>query len=165
MTQTMKTILHSILSSAILLILSSCGDGHHHENGHHHEPQHGGILIECGKHEKSLELVHHHDSGDLEIYVKDGHHEHPVLIKQEEIKVKINGQEEPILLQAVEDPKIDKTVGNTDHFEAKGALLEVEEFKGTVISVTIKGKTYSNLSFHYEAQHDHDHDPDHDHDH
>lgn len=166
MTQTMKNILISILSYAVFLFLSACGNDHHHEggehgdehgNGHPHEPQHGGVLIPCGDHQYNLEIVHDHHSGDLEIYVQDGHAKNPVQIKQTSIEVKISGQEQPIVLQAVDDPTNDKTVGNTDYFKAEGAPPDVEEFEGTVTSVTIKGITYSDKSFHYKEDEDHDH--------
>ena len=166
MTKTMKNILISILPYTVFLFLSSCGGEHHdHEHGnghggehdHHHEAQHGGVLIECGDHEYNLEIVHHHDSGDLEIYVQDGHAVHPVRIKQTSIKIKVSGQENPIVLEAVVDPTTDKAVGNTDHFKAEGVLPDRDEFKGTVTNVTIKGKTYSNKSFQYKTAEDHDH--------
>ena len=157
MTQTMKNILFSILSSVVLLLLSSCGDDHHHENGHHHEAQHGGVLIPCGEHEYNLEIVHDHHSGDLKIYVLDAHAKHPVRIKETSISVAIDGKEEMIKLQAVANAAYDETVGNTSFFQAKGALPGSEEFKGTVKSVTIQGTTYPDQSFHYPEEDDHDH--------
>ncbi len=115
-----------------------------HHDGHHHVAKHGGVLIPCGDHKYNLELVHDLRSGDLEIYVLGGHAVNPVSIKQNIIKVKVRGQENPFELEAV--------AGKTDHFKAENALPDVDVFEGTVESVIIEKNTYKGKAFHYPAK-------------
>lgn len=151
-----------ILSIALGVLLSSCGDDHDHGKGkgHHHDAPHDGVLIECGEHQYNLEIVHDAETGDLVIYVLDGHASKPVRIKQESIEVAIHleGKEQQVFtLNAIADSQQEKTVGNTDFFRINEALPGAKEFKGSVKSVTIEGTSYENKSFHYpEEEHHHD---------
>lgn len=155
----MKLIITPILSLAVSLSLSSCGDDHEKEH-HHHPAPHDGVLVECGEHQYNLEIVHDAETGDLVIYVLDGHASKPVRIKQESIEVAIDleGKEQQVFtLNAIADSQQEKTVGNTDFFRINEALPGAKEFKGMIKSVTIKGTSYENKSFHYPDEEDHDH--------
>jgi hypothetical protein len=156
-----KQVFASLLSFAVSLLLSSCGDDHDHGKGkvHQHDPPHDGALIPCGDHQYNLEVVHDAETGDLEIYVLDGHASNPVRIKQESIEVTINadGKEAVFSLAAIADSQQEKTVGDTDYFRLKEALPGAKEFEGTIKGVTIKGTSYNNKSFSYPDE-DHHHD-------
>jgi len=158
-----KQITVILISLAVSLLFSSCGDGHDHGKGkgqkHHHEPPHDGVLIECGDHEYNVEVVHDSESGDLEIYVLGGHAVKPIRIKQEsiEITITLDDKEQVLNLPAIADSAQEKTVGHTDYFRVKEALPGAKEFKGVIKSVTIEGKLYENLSFQYPPKkHHHD---------
>ena len=147
-----------ILSLASTALISSCGDDHHHGKGlpHSHVAPHGGTLIECGDHQYNLEVVHDSASGDLEIYVLDGHASNPIRIKQESIEVTIVTDDvdakQLFNLPAIADSQQEKTVGDTDFFRAKEALSGTKKFKGTIKNITIEGTLYENLSFQYPPE-------------
>ena len=154
-----KQVIASLLALATSCFFGSCGDDHgHHHEGHHHKAPHGGALVECGDHQYNLEVVHDAGNGDLEIYVLDGHASHPVRIKQESIEVVLSadGKKHSLTLLAVANPQLEKTVGDTDHFQLKEALTGIKEFKGTIKSVTIKGTSFENKSFSYPDEEHHD---------
>ena len=155
----MKTLICTLISLAVCLFLSSCGDDHHHHGeSHHHEAPHGGTLVELGEHGTgfNLEVVHNAETGDLAIHVYDGHASNPVRIKQESIVIAITAPGEyEAALAAVANPAYEESIGDTSFFEAKGALPGVKEFEGSVKSVTIKGKSFENIAFSYPAENDH----------
>ncbi|MFP6854592.1 MAG: hypothetical protein VB980_02320 [Opitutales bacterium] len=147
-----------ILSLASTALISSCGDDHHLGKGlpHSHVAPHGGTLIECGDHQYNLEVVHDSASGDLEIYVLDGHASKPIRIKQESIEVTIaaDGAEAKKVfgLPAIADSQQEKTVGDTDFFRAKEALPGTKKFKGTIKNVTIQGTLFEDMPFQYPPE-------------
>ena len=159
---TMKTtqVIAPLLSLALSLFLSSCGDEHHHHGeGHHHDAPHGGALIELGEHGTgfNLEMVHDSESGDLGIHVYDGHVSNPERIKQESIglTVKVNGKEQAVSLAAVANPAFDESVGDTSFFQAEAALPGTLVFEGSVKSVAIKGRFFENIAFSYPSDDEH----------
>ena len=156
----MKTTTVSLLSIALFFFLSSCGDDHHHHGGgHHHEPPHGGVLVELGEHGTgfNLEVVHDTESGDLGIYVLGGHATKPVRIEAPSIDLSITngGEQKEFTLAAVATPAFEETVGDTSFFQANAVLPGAKHFDGSVKSVTIKGRTFENVSFSYPAEDDH----------
>ena len=154
----MKTLICSLISLAICLFLSSCGDDHHHHGeGHHHDAPHGGALVELGEHGTgfNLEVVHDAETGDLAIHVYDGHASNPVRIKQESITLTVGTEKKEVVLAAVANPAYEESIGDTSFFQAKGALPGVKEFEGSVKTVTIKGRSFENVAFSYPAEDDH----------
>ena len=156
-----KLLISPLLSLSVSLFLSSCGDDHHHQGeSHHHDAPHGGSLIELGDHGTgfNLEVVHDGASGDLGIYVLDGHASNPVRIKQESIDltVTVGDEKKDVSLAAVANPAYEESVGDTSFFQAKGALLDTKEFEGAIKGVTIKGTSYENKSFSYPDEDHHD---------
>ncbi|MBG30041.1 MAG: hypothetical protein CMI31_08575 [Opitutae bacterium] len=157
----MKKTTVSLLSIALSFFLSSCGDDHNHkghEGGHHHEPPHGGVLVELGEHGTgfNLEVVHDSETGDLGVYVLGGHATNPVRIEAVNIDLSITaeGEQKDIALSAVANPAFEESVGDTSFFQAKAALPGADHFEGSVKTVTIKGRTFDNVSFSYPAKDD-----------
>ena len=107
-----KQVIAPLLSLSVSLFLSSCGDDHH-GGGHHHKAPHGGVLVELGEHGTgfNLEVVHNAETGDLGIYVFDGHASNPVRIKQESIDltVTVGDEKKEVSLAAVANPAFDIT--------------------------------------------------------
>tara|TARA_Y100000588_G_scaffold320108_1_gene350526 strand:+ start:1967 stop:2494 length:528 start_codon:yes stop_codon:yes gene_type:complete len=114
----------------------------------------GGQLIPLGEGEYHLELLHDAASGDLEIYIMDETAEKAVRIKQANIDLVINVNEslKKIRLEAIADPVIGSTVGDTENFIARGSLQGVRKFSGKVIELRIKGNSYKDIQLTYPKQ-------------
>ncbi|MFP6901738.1 MAG: hypothetical protein VCA36_12400, partial [Opitutales bacterium] len=99
-----KLLITPLLSLSVSLSLSSCGDDHHGED-HHHKAPHGGVLVELGEHGTgfNLEVDVNATSGDLSIYVLDGHASNPVRIEQATIDLTITagGEKHEVSLAAI----------------------------------------------------------------
>ena len=140
------------------LLLGGCGGGESgHGHGHVHKAPHDGTLVELGNHEFNLELVHDEAAGTLAAYVLGAHAERHLQIEQPSIAInlKAGAETHELELKAVADELTKETVGDTSHFSAQSEWLKKHGISGTVVSVTIKGSTYTKVSFDLDAHHGH----------
>jgi hypothetical protein len=155
-----KLLITPFLLFYVNFSLSSCSDHHPHDGGHHHDAPHGGSLVELGEHGTgfNLEVVHDATSGNLGIYVLGGHATNPVRIEQAtiDLTVTVGDEKQEVSLAAVANPAFDESVGDTSFFEAKAAITGTKEFEGTIKTVTIKGRTFDNVEFHFPEEDDHE---------
>lgn len=122
-------------------------------HGHHaHQPKNGGVLVELGDHEFNLELLLEADARQMKAWVLDAHAENYVRLPDKEFEVfAVIGEEERLLtFQAVPNPATGETVGDTAEFLARAGWLEgVKEFEARLGKLTVRGKSFEGLEFHY----------------
>jgi len=149
------------------LALVACGEPHDHsdhghaaEKGHNHAAPYGGALVELGDHEFQVNLLLDAESGKLEAYLFDGHAEHavPSAMTSLTVRATVDGKSVTIVLQPVANPYADDEQGKSSKFAGQSdALKKLEEFEGELESVTIAGKTFEAVAFHYHPDQGHDH--------
>ena len=119
---------------------------------HEHHPPHGGAPVELGEEENHVELVRDAASGKLQAFVLDGELENFVRIAAPslEITAQVSGHETNLVLLAVANNATGEKVGDTSLFEGQADWLKTTpEFDGVLKSITVHGKTYSNLKFNF----------------
>ena len=143
------------------------GEGAHETHAHHeHTAPHGGTLVVLGDEFAHVEFVLEKSTGKLTGYVLDGEAEKPIRLSQETIELKINrlnaGQTLPLQLTAVENILTGETRGDTSQFAAQSdELLSATEFHAEIVSVAVKGQTFTDVDFKFpegnEGRHDEHH--------
>jgi hypothetical protein len=157
----MKIITHVLALIAVAGWLTACSkteSAHDHDHSpgpgghshHEHKPPHGGTPVELGDHQYHLEFVHDAAAGVLKAYVMDGALESFVRIPAAtfDVTAQVAGQEELLTFRAIANNATGETVGNTSQFEAQAEWLKREtKFSATVPAITIKGSTFTNVTF------------------
>jgi hypothetical protein len=154
------------------LALVACGEqdedhGHDHAaqvDHHNHAPKYGGQLIELGEHEFQVELLLYPESGKVEAYLWDGHVERavPSAMTSMTVRAAVGGETIDVELKPAANPYADDEEGKSSKFAGQSdALKNLEHFDGELAKVTIAGKTFGAIDFHYHPGTGPDHDPDH----
>ena len=128
-------------------------DGHSH-SGHGHRPKNGGQLVEVGRHQYNLEVLADTTAGRVTVWVLDAHAEGYVRMPDSSLNLTLSagGETHPAVLHAVASAASGETLGDTSQFE--GAVPWVTshpEFAGRFDSLTIRGQTFTNLTFRHPA--------------
>ncbi len=139
------------------LALTGCGpakDDHAgHNHGHAHSPKMGGQLVELGDHLYNAELLSDRTAGKLTLWLLDGHAENYVRVTNETFTVAftVGDKEESVVLRAAANPSTGERVGETAQFEGQAELLKTAgPLKGRLPEATIRGKTFTDVSFQLE---------------
>jgi hypothetical protein len=171
-------ILTLVFAVVALVGLSACskkkeaahdhGHGSHH--GHQHVPPHGGTPVILGNEDFHLELVRDPAAGSLTAYVLDAHMAGFIRLPVPaiELAVQVGGRAEKLTLAALPNQLSGETVGDTSAFVAQAEWLKTTgEFSAVVPSLTIRGRTFTNVAFDFpkgneaprddHAGHDHKH--------
>ena len=166
----------TLLAACSLAIATGCTDSSRQtssaeDHGHDHGPgadhahaeaprlPHGGTPVQIGDHGFHLELVHDTTTGEMLAYVLDGHMEQPVSVPATtfELVAKAEGKEHRLAFSAVTDtPEASGTKVQVFSAPAAG-LAGISEFEGTILEITLDGKTFSNVTFHYPEGSYHEH--------
>ena len=149
-----------VLAAVLLgLLVQGCGDapesgdGHSHA-GHGHQPKNGGQLVEVGQHQFNLEVLAEPAPGRLTLWVLDAHAENYVRLTNASLPLTLvaAGETHPLTLRAVPNAASGETVGDTSQFEATDPwLTRHPEFAGQLDSLTLRGKSFTNLTFRHAA--------------
>lgn len=151
---------HLALLTLFAVIVAGCGDKPDQgptakkASGHHHEPPHGGTGVELGDHHAHLEFLVDKASGTMTAYVLDAHMENFVRLPAPSIdlSVKAGGAEQSLKLLPVANTATGETVGNTSQFQAQADWLKTTvSFQATVREVTVRGSTFTNVSFEFPS--------------
>ena len=148
---------------AALALLNGCGDhqtadgsGHSNAAGeaHSHDaepaPPHGGTPVLVADDEFHLELVLDPVAAKMQAYVLDGHLERYVQIPETNfvIVAKSGGATEQLVFQRAPEPGTGTLPATSALFEARAEWLKTaKEFEGTIPTITLNGKTFTNISF------------------
>ncbi len=131
----------------LVLTFAACAWAEDHGHDHPKAP-HGGVLLEVGKEEAHLEVVHDEKAGKVTLYVLGKDAKTPVAIAAApKLNLKLEAGPKQFETKAVE-PKD----GAASQFEATDDALKVHGLTGRV-ALTIGEKKYN-----VELKHDHDHD-------
>jgi len=128
--------------------VAPAGSGGH---GHAHTPKYGGVLVEVGQHEFSLEVLVDPSSGKLTVWTLDAHAEAYVRIPARTLEAMAKagaGPEQGITLKPVANPATGEVEGSTAQFEATADWLKgAQEVEGSVKLVTFGTKTFNDIKF------------------
>jgi len=118
-------------------------EAHHHE----HEAPHNGTLIVLGEEFAHLEFVLDSEKGELTVYVLDGEASNPVKLESGSLTLNLTQpKQEALVLSPVADKLTGETVESTSKFSANSEVLRgVTTFKGTLQSLTVKGREFSGV--------------------
>ena len=155
-------IMHKLsLILAVLCLAVGCREaadshGHSHDGkGAHshdavHGPPHGGTPVLVADDEFHLELVLDPTAARMLAYVLDGHLESYVSVAETNfiLVATLGGSEHRLEFHRVRDTVLGAAGDKSARFEAGADWLRlVKEFEGTIPSITLDGKTFSNISF------------------
>jgi hypothetical protein len=134
--------------------VDSHGHSHDGEDAHSHDavqsPPHGGTPVLVADDEFHLELVLDPTAARMQAYVLDGHLESYVSVAETNFTLvaTLGGSEQRLEFRRVPDTAVGAIGDKSARFEA-GAdwLRSVKEFEGAIPSITLNGKTFSNISF------------------
>lgn len=121
-------------------------------HGHPDHGPHGGELVELGKEDFHIEIVH--GSGAVAFYVFDGAVVDPVAIAATKLTVSLKHDGEVKSFELAADPQSGDAAGKSSRFtslDAQFAQWMDSEAEGAV-TVQIQGKSYTG-----KIAHDHDH--------
>lgn len=152
----MKLFLRTLLT-ATLLLLAACAKKHSHEASgghgkHEHRAPHGGTAVVLGDEQYHIEFVRDASKGTLTAYVLDGHMEKFIRSDQPSFALDavVGGEKQNLDFRALANPATGETVGDTSSFEASADWLKTTpSFEAVIKSVTIRGKTFSNVAFNF----------------
>jgi len=129
---------------------------------HKHQAPHGGTPVALGEEAYHLELVWVAAEGKLQAFVLDGEMEEFVRCPALSFEVVTTGDggPRPLLFTAVADPATGETAGDTALYEAPAGWIQTtREFDAVLTRLTIRGTTFSGVSFHFPAGNDRDKQP------
>lgn len=160
-----------------LFLTPACGDGHVHDadgdhahegeeagheghdhgdekdEGHHHAAPHDGTLVVFGEEFAHVEILLDAKSGRLDLYVLDGSAEAGVRLKHESLALSVDPGAEGAMelsLAALESVGTGETVGDSSHFSITDERLKgLDHFQAVLRSISIKGQTFSDVTFKY----------------
>ncbi len=159
----MKSCLLTVLLAAA--VLTGCGDhsdrpvaGKPHK--HEHKPPHGGTPVVLGSEEYHLELVLDPMAGRLTAFVMDGELENFVRLPVPSFVVNVTEPARGLVFQAVPNPASGEKIGDTSQFDAQADWLKTTtNFDAVLPSLTVRSKTYTNVSFNFPEGNDTDEEP------
>jgi hypothetical protein len=152
---------------AALALLNGCGEspradahGHSHEGeaahdhdaGHagDHGPPHGGTPVNIADDKFHLELVLDSSAGKMQAYVLDGHLEGYVPVSETTFAIvaSVGAKAESLAFQRAPDAASGKVPEKSSLFEAQAEWVKTaKEFEGRIPTITLAGKTFTNISF------------------
>jgi hypothetical protein len=155
----------------ILVSLSGCTDAgpekaetkppaEKHEHAHEHptEGPHHGHLIEIGKEEYHVELVH--EKSVVTIYVLDASAKAAVAIEAKTIVINVKHDGKPEQFELAASPDAEDAEGKSSRFTIDSAEL-AEHLEHTEaearLNITINGTPYNASLAHSHEEHDHKH--------
>jgi len=120
--------------------------GHSHDTGHAHAPPHGGTPVVIADDQFHLELVLDAPAAKMQAYVLDGHLEGYVQVAETSFVVAAKLGEQTEQLNFQRTPGKDSVKSSL--FEAQADWLRTaKEFAGDIPTITLDGKTFTNISF------------------
>ena len=149
----------SLLTAATCLFLVACSDSnspapqassHQEDHGHPHGPPHGGTPVLVAEHESHLELVRDPSTGLLQAYVLDDSMEDYIAVPETNftLTARFDGRTEQVQLQRVPDSSGGNLSEPSSRFEGQAEWLKsASSFEAVIPSLTLRGKTFTNITF------------------
>ena len=144
----------SLFATTLLLLYGCSSDPHSSVHGgtHIHQPLRGGVLMELGKHGSGYNLeILQNPQDQLEIFILDAHAENYVRIAQPSIELTLSDSNQTMSLEAVADPATGEAVGNSALFRAESNISSKLPLQGTLRSLKIGSKTYTDQPFKFSG--------------
>ncbi|MEZ6015405.1 MAG: hypothetical protein R3F49_09850 [Planctomycetota bacterium] len=142
--------------------LATAEHGQAEEHAHVHEPMFGGALVELGDHVANLEVLLAPETGELTIYLLDGHASNTVRAAQETLALTVEpegGEPFALTLKQVASALSGEKVGDSSTYKVQDDRLKgLDHLHGDVASVEMLGTTFKDIEVSWPAgEHDHDH--------
>ncbi|MDX2033773.1 MAG: hypothetical protein SF339_24065 [Blastocatellia bacterium] len=121
------------------------------EAEHAHSAPHGGMLVEFGEEFAHLEIVLDAAAGRLTAYALDGEAEASVRVKQPAIEIAVKKPAATVVkLGGVANGLTGETAGDTSEFTGQSDALKGQaEFEGVIKTISIKGRSFTNVAFQF----------------
>ena len=137
---------------------------HKHEHTASDEPKgppHGGTPVAVGEHKYNLEFVRDGEAGAMQAYVMDVHLEKFVAVPETNFTLvaKVGDREERAEFRQL--PAIPPSSDGSSYlFATRGEWIKTAtNFEGLIPTITLKGRTYTNIAFPFPkglvGEHDH----------
>src|SRR5688500_12035413 len=150
-----------VLAVAGAAVIIGCGDTQSAEKQKPKGPPHGGTPVAVGKHKYVLEFVRDAQAGTLQAYVMDAHFEKLVSVPETNFTLlaKVAGREERAEFGRMPATPPSKD-GSSYLFATRGEWIKgATKFEGLIPTITLKGRTYTNIAFPFPQgtaeKHDH----------
>ena len=154
-------IVPSLGVATALGLLIGCGDskkddhGHSHKDGqgHSHDdhaPPHGGTPVLVEEDKFHLELVLDATAAKMQAYVLDGHLEKYVDVTETNFVLiaRTSGRTEQLAFQRAPEAGSGQLPAKSSLFAAQSDWLKTaKEFEGNIPTITLEGRTLTNISF------------------
>jgi hypothetical protein len=131
-------------------------DGH----GHSHGPPHGGTPVNVAEHKYHLELVRDATNGVMQAYVLDGDLHDFIRVPETNFTLvaKLSGQTERLEFQRMTNATSPNPADPSFLFEARAEWVKnATNFDGLIPSITLKGQTFTNVTFPFPKGTQHTH--------
>jgi hypothetical protein len=148
----LPTICLAAVVAALLGMAAGCSDSVSTKRDHDHVqgPPHGGTPVLIAEHKFHLELVRDPASGVMQAYVLDDHMEEYVAVPETNftLTASISGRTEKLDLLRLPNPADGKLTSASFLFEGRAEWVKAAtNFDGLISTITLKGQTYTNISF------------------
>jgi len=132
------------------------GDSHDHSHG----PPHGGTPVVVAEHKYHLELVRDATNGLMQAYVLDGDLHDFIRVPEASFTLVANmgGQTERLEFQRMTNATSPDPADPSFLFEARAEWVKnATNFDGVIPSITLKGQTFTNVTFPFPKGTQHTH--------
>jgi hypothetical protein len=144
-----------------LVIATACRDSQRSEgDGHSHAPPHGGTPVVVAEHKYHLELVRDATNGLMQAYVLDDHLHDFIRVAETNFTLVANlgGQTEHLEFQRTTNAMSPSPSDPSFLFEARADWVKnATSFEGLIPSITLKGQTFTNITFPFPKGTQHTH--------
>lgn len=156
----MKRLALAVLTACVAVAMGCREQKSGGHSGHSHEPPHGGTPVVVAEHEYNLELVHDGTNGLLQAYVlDDGFHDF-IRVPETNFTLvgKMDGRTEQAEFMRVTNAMSPNPSDPSFQFEARAEWLKTAtNFDGLIPTLTLRGKTFTNITFPFPKGTRHEH--------
>ena len=144
-----------------LVVATGCRDSQQADShGHSHGPPHGGTPVNVAEHKYHLELVRDATNGVMQAYVLDGDLHDFIKVPETNfaLDAKLGGQTERLEFQRMTNATSPSPADPSFLFEARAEWVKsATNFDGVIPSITLKGQTFTNVTFPFPKGTQHTH--------
>jgi hypothetical protein len=144
-----------------LALATGCRDARQADShGHSHGPPHGGTPVNVAEHKYHLELVRDATNGVIQAYVLDGDLHDFIKVPETNFTLvaKVGGQTEQLEFQRMTNAMSPSPADPSFLFEGRAEWVKsATNFEGLIPAITLKGQTFTNVSFPFPKGTQHTH--------
>lgn len=143
-----------------LAAVVACRDSQRSGHDHSHGPPHGGTPVLVAEHKYHLELVRDETNGVMQAYVLDGDLHDFIRVPESNftLTATMNGKAERLEFQRMTNAQSPNLAEPSFVFEGRAEWVKgATNFEGLIPSLTLKGQTFTNITFPFPKGTQHTH--------